>query len=180
MKPHTININHEIELRTLKKPDDVIIFNAIDSNRTFLRKWLPFVDQTKKLKHTALYVKSIVEDVEKIQEVFTIWVNDEFAGLVGIKDTDYENKKTEIGYWLIEKFTGKGIITQSVEWLISYLFNTLELNRIQIKCGVENKKSAAIPKRFNFQLEGIERAGERHSTKFIDLEVYSLLKEEWK
>lgn len=180
MRTQNIIIDNEIALRSLTKPDDKIIFNAIDSNRAFLRKWLPFVDQTKKLRHTALYVNSIVDDVEKTQEVFTIWVQDEFAGLIGIKDTDYQNKKTEIGYWLVEKYTGKGIMTKAVEWLISYIFNTLELNRIQIKCGVNNEKSAAIPKRFQFQFEGIERAGERHLYNFIDLEVYSLLKEEWK
>jgi ribosomal-protein-serine acetyltransferase len=37
-----------------------------------------------------------------------------------------------------------------------------------------------IPKRIGFKFEGIERCGEKHDNRFIDLEVYSLLRKEWK
>lgn len=178
MKFHKLIVNQEIILRIIEKTDDEIIFKAIDTNRVFLRKWLPFVNQTQKLKHTASFVKSIVDDVERRQEVYTIWVKEEFAGLIGLKDIDYLNRKVEIGYWLIEKFTGKGIMSQSVERLTQLIFEEMEMNRIQIKCGVENLKSSAIPKRLGFHFEGIERAGERHSYRYIDLETYSLLKNE--
>jgi ribosomal-protein-serine acetyltransferase len=172
-------VNSEITLKILDLNDSKIIFDAIDQNRNHLRKWLPFVDMTRSENDTRSFVKSIVDDVERRQEVFTIWFKDDFCGLVGLKDIDYLNRKIEIGYWLIEKMTGKGIITQSVEKLIIFIFETLEMNRIQIKCGVGNQKSSSIPKRLGFILEGIERQGERHHFNFIDLEVYSLLKKEW-
>ena len=180
MKFHQLTISEDLELRNLRKPDDVIIFNAIDQNRIFLRKWLPFIDQTRKVKDTAAFVRSIVDDVERRQEIFTIWMKGDFAGLVGLKEIDYLNRKLEIGYWMVEKYTGKGIMTKSVERILKFVFEEMEINRVQIKCGVGNLKSSAIPKRLNFELEGIEREGERHSLKFIDLEIYSLLKSEWK
>ena len=55
----------------------------------------------------------------------------------------------------------------------------MKLNRIQIKVAVGNHKSAAIPNRLRFQLEGIERAGEFHDNKYLDLQVFSLLKQDW-
>jgi len=55
----------------------------------------------------------------------------------------------------------------------------MNFNRIQIKCGIGNTLSAAIPKRLGFVYEGTERQGERHSQEFLDLEIFSLLKEEW-
>jgi ribosomal-protein-serine acetyltransferase len=174
-----LRVNDEIILQILKLSDSQIIYEAMDQNRDHLRKWLPFVDMTRSENETLSFVKAIVDDVERRQEVFTIWYNNNFCGLVGLKDFDYLNRKVEIGYWLIEKMTGKGIITQSVEKLVTFIFEILEMNRVQIKCGVGNQKSSFIPKRLGFFLEGIERQGEKHYLKYIDLEVYSLLKCDW-
>jgi len=157
------------------------IFQAIDQNRNFLSKWLPFVEQTHTQEDTESFIRSILaKSGDEREDVFVIWYQNHFAGLIGLKDTDRQNLKTEIGYWLVEKMTGKGIMKHTVEALISYVFMTTKINRIQIKCGVGNEKSAAIPKRLGFHFEGIERAGEKHEDCFIDLEVYSLLRKEWK
>jgi ribosomal-protein-serine acetyltransferase len=156
------------------------IFNAIDQNRKFLRKWLPFVDFTQKVGDTERFVRSIIEKVSSNRdEVYVIWYKHEFAGLIGFKDIDRINDKIEIGYWLIEKVTGKGIATAAARKMVNLAFRNMDMNRIVIRCGIGNDKSAAIPRRLGFSLEGIERNGERHNHSYIDLEVYSLLKPEW-
>ncbi|MCF8362705.1 MAG: GNAT family N-acetyltransferase [Prolixibacteraceae bacterium] len=172
-------IDKSIVLKPLELDDTQTIYDAIDGNRTFLRRWLSFVDVTKSVQDTRAFVKSIVDDAEWRQEVFTIRYNEDFAGLIGLKDIDYLNHKTEIGYWLIEKMTGKGIVTMSVEKLVSFCFRRMNMNRICIKCAVNNTPSSNIPKRLGFTYEGIERAGERYGTRYFDLEVYSMLKGEW-
>ena len=157
-----------------------LIFDAIDQNRTFLRKWLPFVDFTRKLGDTERFVRSVIEKVSSNRdEVYVIWYKHEFAGLIGFKDIDHVNDKIEIGYWLIEKMTGKGIATAAARKMVNLAFRNMEMNRIVIRCGVGNTKSSAIPRRLGFSFEGIERNGERHYHIYIDLEVYSLLKSEW-
>lgn len=172
-------INKQLTLKLIQITDVQAIFNAIDTNRSHLQYWLPFVEHTKKESDTFSFVKSVTDEVERRQEVFTIWYNDQFAGLIGYKDIDYLNLKLEIGYWLIEKMTGKGIVTLSVERLVQYAFNNLKMNRIQIKCGVGNIKSSAVPKRLGFTFEGTERQGEKHGHRYIDLENYSILRKEW-
>jgi len=157
-----------------------VIFNAINQNRKFLQKWLPFVDFTHKVNDTERFVRSILEKpTARRDEVFVIWYQHEFAGLIGFKDPDRINDKIELGYWLIEKMTGKGIASSAVNKLVDLAFRNMEMNRVQIRCGVGNQKSAAIPLRLGFSFEGIERCGERHNHTYIDLEVYSLLKKEW-
>ena len=156
------------------------IFNAIDQNRKFLRKWLPFVDFTNKIIDTERFVRSILEKSSANRdEVYVIWYNFEFAGLIGFKDIDRINDKIEIGYWLIEKLTGKGIATAATRKMVNLAFRNMEMNRVQIRCGIGNEKSSAIPRRLGFFFEGIERNGERHNHSYIDLEVFSLLKCEW-
>ena len=91
-----------------------------------------------------------------------------------------QNKIGEIGYWIIKSEQGKGIITNCCEEIIRFCFETIKLNRIEIKCGTDNLKSKKIPERLNFKFEGIIRNGEYMHDKFIDLNLYSLLHSEWK
>ncbi|WP_372776107.1 GNAT family N-acetyltransferase [Mangrovibacterium sp.] len=171
-----IVVNSSIRLEPVKFSHSFQIFQAIDSNRKFLEPWLPFVQQTRSQEDTEAFICSILAEKEKRRDdIYTIWYQGRFAGLIGLKETDYVNQKTEVGYWLTENMTGKGIVTNSLKVLIQFLFSTLKMNRIQIKCGVGNHHSSAIPKRLGFTFEGIERQGERHRDQFIDLEVYSLL-----
>lgn len=175
-----LTINEYSFLEKLSLSHVELIFNAIDQNRPFLRKWLPFVDFTRKLGDTERFVRSVIEKVSSNRdEVYVIWYKHEFAGLIGFKDIDHVNDKIEIGYWLIEKMTGKGIATAAARKMVNLAFRNMEMNRVVIRCGVGNTKSSAIPRRLGFSFEGIERNGERHYHIYIDLEVYSLLKSEW-
>jgi len=154
------------------------IFDTIDRDRNYLRNWLPFIDSTRQVSDTETFIESISGKSNKRDIIYSIWYREEFAGLVGFKDTDWMNQKTEIGYWLAEKMQGKGLITLCVERLIKHAFQKLKLNRIQIKVAENNTKSASIPKRLNFMFEGIERAGEKHNNQYLNLETYSLLRKD--
>lgn len=174
----TLKINSEIELRQLEPTDANDIFNTIDTEREYLGKWLPFMAFTKALSDSEEFVNAAVHAQEdRFEYIFTIRKQGKFIGLIGFKDTDEQNRKTEIGYWLSEKYQKQGIVTKSVEKLCDFAFNEQGLNRIQIKCAVGNTASKNIPKRLGFKLEGIERHGELLSDGiFTDLEVYSRLK----
>ena len=177
---HPIVVNYNIRLEPLHLSVTETIFRAIDKDREYLKKWLPFVNQTLEISDTELFIQSVINQPDKKKdEIFCIWYKEEFAGLIGFKDIDWNNRKTELGYWLSEKLQGKGIMTACVQKLLRYAFKKLKMNRVQIKVALGNDKSAAIPKRLGFQFEGIERAGEFHQGSFLDLEVYSLLKGEY-
>ncbi len=173
-----LNVDTDIVLRQLEQSDAIDIFNTIDSERNYLGKWLPFVETTKELNQTEGFVGITVNAPEdKFEYIFTIRIKNEFVGLIGFKSTDRVNKKTEIGYWLSEKYQKQGIVTKSVVKLCDFAFNKLEVNRVQIKCAVGNLASKNIPKKLGFILEGIERHGELLTGNvFTDLEVYSKLK----
>jgi len=172
-----IRVNSKIELETLNLSMTDVIFETIDRDREFLSHWLPFIDYTQKFSDTESFIQSVVNQAgRKRDEVYSIWYKQEFAGLIGFKETDWINRKTELGYWLAERMQGKGIITACMEKLLRFAFQDLNMNRVQVKVAVSNSKSAAIPKKLGFKHEGIEREGERHKNKYLDLEVYSLLK----
>ncbi|MEZ5104335.1 MAG: GNAT family N-acetyltransferase [Draconibacterium sp.] len=172
-----IRVNETIRLEKVKVSMAGIIFSTLDKDRDYLKTWLPFVELTHKVSDTEKFLKQVVKDTEtRKNEVFSIWYNEEFAGLIGFNDIDWINRKTEIGYWLAEKMQGKGIITLCTEKLIHYGFQKLKLNRIQIKVAIGNTKSESIPKRLGFIFEGVERGGEFHHNKYLDLQIFSILK----
>ncbi len=174
-------IDNHVILRQLKKEDAIDLFTAIDSQREYLGRWLPFVEHTKSVSDTQVFVNSIIDLPEEIMEyTFTIRIDGSLAGLIGFKDTDRTNRKTEIGYWLSGEYQGRGVMTKSVKRLCEFAFRELNINRIQIKCAVGNSSSIAIPERIGFKPEGIERDGELLTGgTFTDLCVYSLLKGEY-
>ena len=175
-----LQINDRLFLERISLIHSEAIFHAIDENRNHLRQWLPFVDQTIELRDTERFVRSMVNTpLDERDDIYVIFYNYEFAGLIALKDVDRVDDKAEIGYWLVEHMTGKGLATESTRRLINIAFRDLNLNRIQIRCGVGNNKSKGIPERLGFRLEGIEREGEKHHHGFIDLEVYSMLKKDW-
>lgn len=171
-----INENTILKLISLDVVSD--IFTTIDCEREYLREWLPFVDATINEDDTKHFVASVLES-DGI--VYTIHQNDELVGLIGFNNLDTLNKKTEIGYWLREKYQGRGIITQSVLKLLDKAFNELGLNSVRINAAVDNLKSRRIPERLGFIQEGIVRDGELLvDNKFTDIVVYSILKKEFK
>ena len=175
----SIIVSNEILLERIRISDAPTIFYAIDQNRSHLREWLPFVDLTKEIKDTEAFIQTIVSHRDESRnEVYTIWFKGEFAGVIGFNNTDRVNEKTEIGYWLIKEKTGKGIIHKSCHVLIGLAFEKMGMNRIAIKCAVDNILSQKVASGLGFTFEGIERSGERYHNLFFDLKVFSLLKRE--
>ncbi len=177
-KLKTIRITDQIFLKQIELSDSPEIFNTIDTQREYLGKWLPFVDSTRQVDDTKAFIQSILDiPAENREYTFVIQYDHAFAGLIGFKNTDKLNKKTEIGYWLSGRFQKKGIITESVKSLMAFAFYELDINRIQIKCAVGNISSKKIPQKLGFTLEGTERDGELLSDgRFTDIEVYSKLR----
>jgi ribosomal-protein-serine acetyltransferase len=179
-RPLNILVDDDLILKEIQLGDANAIFEIIDNQRDYLREWLPFIDYTKHPGDTRAYILSLYDRPYNHRDlVFTIWYQGKVAGLMGLKGTDRDNHKTEIGYWLSYDMQGKGIVTRSCHRLAQYLFENLAMNRIQIRVGVLNEKSKNIPKRLGFKFEGIERYGELLRTGYTDLEVYSMIKREF-
>jgi len=174
-------VNEDIVLTPVLPEDADDIFSVIDRERKYLGRWLPFVEFTTEVSDTRSFVESVmVKGGGPADIVYAIRFQGRFAGLIGYKFTDSANRKTEIGYWISERFQGKGIITRSVRAMINQAFNDWNFHRVQINVATGNQKSKRIPKKLNFTFEGIARDAELLSNGFTDIEMYSLLKSEWR
>lgn len=176
-----IPVRENIELRLLKMEDASVLFNVVRANKEYLGKWLAWVNDDKSVADTEKYIEESLERFEKNEGIdFQIWQGEKMIGGIGVYPFNNVHKKTSLGYWLREESQNHGIMTDSLKKVLDYLFKELGLNRVEISCAVENKKSSALPKKLGFTFEGIKRESELLHSKFVNSEVYSILAREWK
>ncbi len=89
------------------------------------------------------------------------------------------DRRAEIGYWIGKEFEGKGIVTTACREMITYAFQDLRMNRIDLRSMVNNHRSRAVAERLGFKLEGILRQQAILRGEPLDMAMYSLLRDEW-
>lgn len=167
----TIRID-EFLLQELQRGDAGEIFRAIDSQREYLGRWLPFVACTLCEKDSAAFVESTLA-AEPYQYVFTMRDKEGFAGLIGFKPCG-DSRTREIGYWLREERQGRGMVTRSVEALCRFAAAELDIERTVIRCAAGNGPSNRIPQRLGFLFEGVMPHGELMSDgRWVDLNIWT-------
>jgi len=176
-----IKINDEISLESLDEKHAIEMFDLIDSNRDHLRQWLPWVNPMQAIENLQNHIAYCKQnEAAGTDYPFAIKFNGKMAGRIGIHYIHHHNKIASLGYWLGNGYQGKGIMTRSCIALINHCFNELAMNRVEIKCATGNIKSGAIAEKLNFKQEGILRQAEFVNDRFLDLYLYSMLKDEWK
>lgn len=84
-------------------------------------------------------------------------------------------KSCTLGYWAGEIYSGNGYTTEAVRALSSFIFDELQLHRIQAACLPENERSQAVLRKCGFTQEGIARGYLRINGAWRDHVVFGLL-----
>ncbi len=99
----------------------------------------------------------------------------QFYGACGLNNISKQHRKTEIGYWLLPEYQGKGFIIEALPVLIAHGFSNLNLHRIEAFIETENQSSIKVMQKLNFNLEGTMRDCEIKNNSFISLNIYAKL-----
>lgn len=175
-----IKVDENMSLEFLEEIHAEAMLNIVNTNREYLREWLPWVDNMQTVDNYKNYINDCQQRAaDKTDFSFAIIVDKNITGRIGMHHINQQNKIGEIGYWLADGMQGKGIVTKCCTAIMELGFGELGLNRIEIKCGVGNHRSRAIAEKLKFKEEGILRQAEWLNEKFIDLHLYAMLKEEW-
>ena len=174
-------IQEGVYLKLLEERDAPAVFAVVDRERAYLRKWLPWVDQSISAGFTREFIKTALQQFAA-NEGFSagIWSGGEFIGVIGTHRIDWLYRKVEIGYWIASEFQGRGIVTDACRAVIDHAFREWELNRVEIHCACGNTRSCAIPLRLGFQLEGTQREAQLVGARYLDIQVYAMLARDWK
>lgn len=86
----------------------------------------------------------------------------------------------EIAYQLFQGASrGKGIMTEVLRLFCSFLFSHRTVYRLQLAVHPDNVASRRVAEKAGFRKEGVLRKAVYHRGAHHDLEMFSLLRDEW-
>ncbi len=86
----------------------------------------------------------------------------------------------ELGYWIGMPFWGRGFATEAASAAVAFGFDTLRLHRIYAHHFSGNTASQRVLEKIGMRHEGRSREHIRKWDRFVDLENYGMLAEEFR
>ncbi|MCU0497964.1 MAG: GNAT family N-acetyltransferase [Anaerolineae bacterium] len=174
-------IDADLHLQILEERHAEDLFYITDLNRQHIRQFLMWADDIHSVSDSLVYIRDgLRQFADNNGFQCGIWYQNELIGCIGFHRIDWNNRNTEIGYWLARPYTGKGIVTRACAALLDYAFNVWRLHRVEIRCAANNVKSRAIPERLGFIEEGVKRQEIWLHDHYADHVVYGILANEWR
>lgn len=90
------------------------------------------------------------------------------------------SQSAHIGYWMGERYTGQGYMTNAVHTLVSHAFEEMRLHRIEAACIPSNQRSIRVLEKAGFQREGLLRSYLRINGTWQDHFIYSLIEDDFR
>jgi ribosomal-protein-alanine N-acetyltransferase len=109
--------------------------------------------------------------------IFAIDVDGKAVGGIGIHpQTDIMRKNAELGYWLGQKYWGKGIISAAIPQIVDFAFQTYDLTRIYARPFGTNIASQKVLEKAGFVLEARIEQNIFKNNEFLDELIYAYRK----
>ncbi len=108
---------------------------------------------------------------------FAITVDDKAVGSIGVFRKDNIHARTaELGYYISDRFWGKGIGTSAVKQVCKYVFDNTNIIRIFAEPFADNVASCRVLEKTGFELEGTLRNNAVKNGEVLDMKMYSLVR----
>jgi [ribosomal protein S5]-alanine N-acetyltransferase len=102
----------------------------------------------------------------------------EFCGAIGLIIAE-AHRRAELGYWVGVPNWNRGYATEAAKAVLAFGFHTLRLNRIYAHHTSGNTGSRRVIQKIGMRHEGCFRQHVQKWNKFIDIENYGILAEEF-
>ncbi|MGH2404920.1 MAG: GNAT family N-acetyltransferase [bacterium] len=100
-------------------------------------------------------------------------------GTCGFVWWDLRHARAEIAYALAQPYWNKGYTTEAVRAVIAFGYEVMRVNRIEARCDIPNAASARVMEKAGMTFEGILRHHMFVKGEYVDLKMYSILRDEW-
>jgi ribosomal-protein-alanine N-acetyltransferase len=167
-------------LRKLTQNDSIDIFQCFSLDE--VTKFYD-VESFTNIKQAEELIQRWNERFETGQAIrwgITLKSENKVIGTCGFHGWMKNHYKAVIGYELTPEYWHQGIMTEVVEKVIEYGFNTLCLNRIEAFVEPENVGSRKVLEKIGFREEGLLKGNYYWKNRFVDNFIYSFLKKDYK
>lgn len=161
--------------------DDIPEIIALRGNPEVMR-FIPrplVTNETEAIAHIQANLDGL-ENNTALNWIVCLKDNPKAIGIVGFYRLKPEDYRAEIGYMLLPEYHGQGIVTEAVERLIQYGFTDMQLNSIEAVIAPDNVASQRVVLKNHFVQEAFFKEYEYYEGRFLDVQIYSLLKRNYK
>ncbi|CAA0103236.1 Putative ribosomal N-acetyltransferase YdaF [BD1-7 clade bacterium] len=86
----------------------------------------------------------------------------------------------EVGYHIFEpQNCGKGFASEALRLFTDFLFESQQINRVEVRVSTENTASENVAKKIGFVYEGTNREAAFSKGKLFDMHMYSIIRRDW-
>ena len=147
-----------------------------------LWRWIP--DQVATREEMRAYVTTALEELRRgvsLPFVTIANANNQVIGSTRYGNIDMANRRVEIGWtWITSAYQRTAVNTEAKLLLLSHAFETLKVNRVELKTDALNQRSRAAIARLGAVEEGIFRKHLVTQTGRVrDTVYYSIIEVEW-
>jgi [ribosomal protein S5]-alanine N-acetyltransferase len=89
------------------------------------------------------------------------------------------DRRAELGYWLGHARWGRGFASEAVQRVLRWAFDESDLHRVYAQVIAGNQRSHRVLVKAGMVLEGTRRGHLRKGRKFVDVDQYGILRNEW-
>lgn len=167
-----------VKIRKWRIEDAADLASALSNKKVQdnLRDGLPYPYREQDGKE---FILGMLSADENDTFAFAITVNEKVIGSIGaFRQTNIHSKTAELGYYIAEEYWGKGIMTEAVKQLCSYVFSNSDMIRIYAEPFAYNIGSQRVLEKAGFQYEGTLRRNAVKNGKVLDMKMYALIREE--
>ena len=166
---------NNINLRAMEL-DDISLIHEWLNNIEFQGRYTPLIQRSKE------EMKMRFGEISEDQKLFIIEKKDGTKiGIIFyfiIKGGPYN--LLEIGYYMIFSERKQGYCTEAVKLFVDFLFLLQAIERIQATTDSRNKASQRVLEKAGFTKEGIIRKALFMKGDWVDISLFSILREDWK
>jgi ribosomal-protein-alanine N-acetyltransferase len=172
--------SEHVMLRTPQMSDYPVWAELRAVSREFLTPWEPLwaTDELSRAsfrRRVHHYLRDLREDVGYALFIFANSTGSLVGGLTLCNVRRGVTQSCTLGYWVGGKYAQQGYMTAAVRAVIPFVFDSLELHRLEAACLPTNTASIKLLEKTGFKREGLARRYLRINGVWQDHLLYALL-----
>ncbi len=144
----------------------------VDAMKHICKPLQTSIEESKKMIYQ---INEMIAFNDGIGWAISLKENPKMIGSVSFHRIDKAHYRAEIGYMLHPEYWRKGIVSEAVESIINYGFNTLKFHSIEAHIDPTNVGSEKVLQKFSFVKEAYFKENYFFAGQFLDTDVYSLI-----
>lgn len=150
------------------------------TSRDFLMPWEPLwspdeLSRASFRRRVRHYLRDLREDVGYALFIYDRTRNALVGGLTLCNVRRGVTQACTLGYWVGARYAKQGYMTAAVRAVVPFVFDTLELHRLEAACLPSNTASVRLLEKTGFHREGLARRYLRINGVWQDHLLYALL-----